>query len=496
MLLTNDINAAVVQMAPFGLPFWSKNYLLIGLPLLQSLTTEEVEAVIAHEFGHLKGKHGLISSWIYRVRVVWQQVLETLETRPHWGNAPFRMFLEWFAPYFAAYSFVLARSDEYFADRQAAKAAGAGNVASALTRVSIDGALYEGKFWHQFMQTAQNDPVPATRPFTESRAFFRTGANHEDRESVFRDVLDAKSGFYDTHPCLSDRLAALDQTGTLPSYRHESADSALLAQSLPSLEKELNETWETENLERWQALHEDLSYAQSRRQELEAREPSQPLTEDEELELAGLVFHFDGHDAALEQYRKILERFPASALPNYMVGEALFRADDPRCIDHLRAVIGADPELTEQACDLAIAFLEERQDEAASEFHQRKEAFAKEARIAAAERAYLDEDSELSAPTFTERQRDKLTAAFESVPEIGRAYVVRKQVTTWPHIPCLFLVVEGRDGKLILANDEMWNQLFAKVAPMGLDSGLALDFQSPSLKERIKTTPGALMFER
>ena len=51
VLITDDFNAAVVQTPQLGIFGWSRNYLIIGLPLLKSLRVEHVKAVLAHELG-------------------------------------------------------------------------------------------------------------------------------------------------------------------------------------------------------------------------------------------------------------------------------------------------------------------------------------------------------------------------------------------------------------------------------------------------------------
>jgi len=68
ILLTDEFNAGIVQRPLLGVFGWQENYLLVGLPLLRGLSPNEVRAVIAHEFGHLSGKHSAFSGWIYRVR--------------------------------------------------------------------------------------------------------------------------------------------------------------------------------------------------------------------------------------------------------------------------------------------------------------------------------------------------------------------------------------------------------------------------------------------
>src|SRR3569833_3417475 len=96
VLLVDDFNAAVAQIPKLGILGWQVNYLLVGLPLMQSLKPEEFVSVIAHEMGHLSGNHSRFSVWIYRVRQTWMNLLRALIQQNHKGSALFFSFFLWF----------------------------------------------------------------------------------------------------------------------------------------------------------------------------------------------------------------------------------------------------------------------------------------------------------------------------------------------------------------------------------------------------------------
>ena len=74
VLVDDDVNAGVVQRPAFGLFGWPRNYLVLGLPLLEALPADEALSVVAHEYGHLAGSHGRFSAYIYRLRHTWGTV--------------------------------------------------------------------------------------------------------------------------------------------------------------------------------------------------------------------------------------------------------------------------------------------------------------------------------------------------------------------------------------------------------------------------------------
>lgn len=63
VLLTPEMNAAVVQTPRLGVLGWQKNTLFLGLELMLSLTPNQVRGVVAHELGHLSGNHSKFSGW-------------------------------------------------------------------------------------------------------------------------------------------------------------------------------------------------------------------------------------------------------------------------------------------------------------------------------------------------------------------------------------------------------------------------------------------------
>ena len=123
VLVTDELNAAIAQVPVLGLLGWRRNYLVVGLPLMKLLTLPQFEAVLAHEFGHLAGGHGRTSNWIYRSRLAWMRLLPALENANSLGSFAIKPFLTWYIPFFNAYSFPLARANEYEADAASARLA-------------------------------------------------------------------------------------------------------------------------------------------------------------------------------------------------------------------------------------------------------------------------------------------------------------------------------------------------------------------------------------
>ena len=165
--------------------------------------------MIAHELGHLSGNHSRFSGWIYRVRATWGRLLDALEQNRHHGAFVFRRFFEWYAPYFSAYSFALARDDEYVADGAAAEAAGTEHAANALVRLRLASRFEGERHWTPLIAQTAQKATPPQDPFSALGPRLRAAAADPDSTRWLTGALAERTDHTDTHPSLGDRLQAL-----------------------------------------------------------------------------------------------------------------------------------------------------------------------------------------------------------------------------------------------------------------------------------------------
>ena len=355
VLLTGDFNAAIVQHPRFGIFGGTRNYLMLGLPLMQSLSSQEFQAVLAHEFGHLSGAHGRFGAWIYRLRAGWARLLGALQAHNHWGAALFTRFFKWYAPLFSAYSFVQARQQEYDADRMSVAAVGREATASALLRVNTQGDFLAETFWPSVFKRADADPAPTMSPFSVLGSLRqRDPAAAADRS--LSKALAQRTGYGDTHPCLADRLKAIGVEPYVPGPVESSAAEALLGPTAEGLRRELDQRWRSSVREWWDRRHQYANGAKARLAWLERKVESAALSEQEHWDRARFTDEFGSSDAAMALYRQILERNPQHVGALWRRGQLLLARDDPQGIDQLSAAARIDPKLEQPACAAVVGF--------------------------------------------------------------------------------------------------------------------------------------------
>ena len=440
LLIVDDLNAAVAQTPRWGLFGPQRSALLIGLPLLQALPEAELRAVLAHELGHLSGNHSRFAGRVYQLRATWSKLLVALETSRHRGAWIFRRFFEWYAPYFSAYTFALARDDEYVADGASAEAAGPAAAASALVRLHLADRFEDERHWTPLFDHIADRRVPPRDAISARGPRLRAAADDPDAKRWLTGALARRTDHTDTHPALGDRLTALGVPpgGRVEPFDGPSAAEALLGPLEHALAARFDAEWLAGNAAPWTERHEELQAARARVAELAGRDDLAP---DDAFERALIVRTLDGEAAAAPLLEALVASEPEDARARYALGTLRLGEGSDEGLTHLDEAIRLEREAILPACAAAIPYLEERgRTEEAARYHDlaRRESGVLE--HAYAQRSRFDPDDPVRLCEPTPEQRDALRAALAGEREVSAAYLAEKDVPPHPGVPPLLIL--------------------------------------------------------
>jgi len=430
VLVDGQLNAGIVQIPRLGPIGWQKNYLLIGLPLLEALSPDELRAVIAHEFGHLSKRHGRFSAWIYRIRLTWFQLLAGLEQRRSMASGLFRRFFEWYVPYFDAHSFVLMRAHELEADRAAAEVAGARNAAAALAHIRFADRALATEYWPNLFKRARTEQEPPEAAFAPMTQFLPTVRSRTEREQWLRNDLALPADTTDTHPSLADRMAAL---GVDPDELLGSGDGAVgtagdrfLGEARPALLEQVERQWREAVRSTWQEEWEEAEKGRLRLGDL--REQGD-LSPDDLREQAILTEQLEDAEQALPIYEAVLSRAPDDAQSHFAIGRILLERSDEHGLEHLERAMEADPEAVLPACQIAFGYLSDHdRTEEADRYRARAEQHMQLLEQATEERRDVVADDEFEPHDLSEDLVRQIRRTLSTFSEVADAYLVQKRV--------------------------------------------------------------------
>lgn len=507
ILLNQDFNAGVVQIPRLGIFGWQENYLLLGLPLMQSLSLEQLKAVLAHELGHLSGNHSRFAAWIYRMRKTWMQIYERLhQSEQHGAAILFNRFLEWYWPAFNAYSFILARMNEYEADRCAAQLAGARTAAEALINVEVKARFLESSFWTDIHKQVEHQVDPPDNVYSSMLTVLHNPIAEENNKQWLEQALAQNTNNADTHPCLADRLKSLGYSTAKaknlcqPATIQISAAEHLLGTALQQFATQFNRDWKEAASTPWRQRYAYLQKTQAELQALEQKEQIQTLTEQEVGERVYYTLELRGDEAAVPLLQDVLKNQPDHAEANYTLGRILLQKADPAGIACIEKALVKRIDWVLDGCDLVYSFLRQQgQTEEAQKYRDRADRHYQLLLKAQQERSNVFDRDTFKPHTLTASEVNELKQPLADYPQVKEAYLVEKVVTYFPEKRfCVLGIVrkrgwiESEDAAQKLIDLLATNLQFpAQAYIISLDSS-----GSGKLKKKISQIDRSLIFKR
>ncbi|MEH2264997.1 M48 family metalloprotease [Nostoc sp.] len=450
ILLTNDFNAGVVQIPRLGLLGWQQNYLIVGLPLMLALPPEQFRAVLAHELGHLSGNHSRFSGWIYRQRETWYRILKGLQQSGHdLSLLIFQLFLIWYIPFFNAYSFVLARMDEYEADRCAVDLTGEQNTAKALISLEVKSRFLERYFWSSIYKQIQTEIEPPKMTYMDMKQALSQRLHQEIASTYLSEALTVKTNNADTHPCLKDRLKALGyiadtQTELAIFAKIEiSAAQELLGDKLESFIDYFSQDLREKIATHWRQKYAEFQKSMATLKDLNHKSQKQQLTLEEASQRAFLMLELEGEEAVISVLQEIIHRDAHHASANYLLGQILLKKQDATGIEYIEKAIEQDSSIVIGGCQIIYYFLKKqgRKNEAKS-YQERGENYHKLILKGQKERYKLKRDDKFCSHNISDIEVNKLCQQLSHYPQIITAYLVKKNLQYFPEKPLCVLAVK------------------------------------------------------
>lgn len=437
IVIDDALNAAAASVPrALGL-LGHRHYLVIGLPLMQLLDRPQFASVVAHEFGHFGGGHGRFSGWIHRVRVSWYRVLDGLAGRGAWASGLFERFFRWYAPYFDAYSFVLARQNEYQADAVAARLAGADVAGSALVRVNIGAGRLEHEFWPSMAEANRREGEPPRGLQRDMAAALRS--RHADDDARIARRLAARPDVHDTHPSLAQRLQALGVTAGDAPPPERSAAELLLGDLLPALEADFSDDWRLRVEDGWRERHRAHAADSDRLGELEGQCVRSPA---EVVEHAALVERLHPQIDVVPLYRHAVRVAPDDAFAHYRLGVLLLAQENRAGIDLLHRARMLDPQAADAVNEVLAGFHHRHDDlDAFDGVVGDQHALDRRRRAAAQARTAVSARDVLLPHGLDDAALRAARASLAVTGKVASAWIVRKRIDGDPGGPPHFLVL-------------------------------------------------------
>ncbi|NDL57306.1 M48 family metallopeptidase [Phytoactinopolyspora mesophila] len=201
--IVGDVNAAVSEDTKFlGLKA-TRRRMYIGMPLLTTMTVDEMRSILGHELGHYSGSHTRLGAPVYRGRTSLVATVQGLDNHPL-----VRKIFVGYAKFFFRVSQSVSRRQELEADEHSVAIAGRAAASSALRKVH---GLAPA--WGYFIENYARLIGPANARPADMFGGFHSLVSDPVRQREMAAMIseEREHSPYDSHPSLPDRLANIER---------------------------------------------------------------------------------------------------------------------------------------------------------------------------------------------------------------------------------------------------------------------------------------------
>ncbi|MEH2204583.1 MAG: M48 family metallopeptidase [Nostoc sp.] len=463
VLLTAEFNASVIQVPRLGIFGWYDNYLILGLPLVASLSCDELKAVLIHELAHLSGNHSQFDRWIYLLRQTLADTVKHMqqvnEGHPSIFITP---FVKWYIPFFNAYSFVLARINEYDADKCALKLAGSETCAVSLIKMQLTGGFALHTFWPNLYQQVEHKPQPPADAYTKLLTALFQPKNLQESYKFLKQALVRKTNNIDTHPCLNERLKILDFTSVSqelisPCFvlQENAAEVLLGKQALQEFTLDLDKVWKQQVESSWRQRYAVVQEVLQEIKILEEKETQDNLSLEDIWKLANLSLEVNKEELAMQRLHQLLIMDSDNVSVHYLLGQILLKQGNLDGVQHLETALSQDVSLTNRCLQILYELFWQRGEvEKSNYYRDRLDGFNEQLSKAKKERSVVSHQDTFCQHGLEKTETRKIRTLISQCPQVKKAFLVQKVMNHFSNIPFFVLGIVRHSSFLRLESSD------------------------------------------
>jgi hypothetical protein len=205
IVLSGDFDLYIRKTPCFVLPVWSTNTLVIGLPLIQSLSDTQFQCALARRLGQFSKRYNRLENWLYQLREIWPLYCKEARMQGP-GYQPVAWFFCAYAHLYRMITVPVARNDELDADTYAMELFSDEQVLDMITTQMVCQQYLAERYWPVVRKLAASNARVLDKLHTGMAAVLRAGLTAGTVNEWLAKALAAEDYCADEIPPLASRI--------------------------------------------------------------------------------------------------------------------------------------------------------------------------------------------------------------------------------------------------------------------------------------------------
>ncbi|MGB5261626.1 MAG: hypothetical protein WBO34_14050 [Gammaproteobacteria bacterium] len=230
IVITGGYQLDLIKTPRTALPAWSTRSLVIGLPLMQCLSSQQFGCQLVRRLGQFSKRTNPLLNWLFELRDIWPRY----RSADAWADPaflPVHLLFSVFAPFYTVVSTAAARLDELQADSYAVQLCGDEEVLETITIDAVHRLFLRERYWPVIRKLGVREAATITKTNTGIVRVLHAGLQDGNIGEWIGKAMSMEQQWNDPCPLLARRL---DNIGHVHARMHAQTGESAAEDYLPA----------------------------------------------------------------------------------------------------------------------------------------------------------------------------------------------------------------------------------------------------------------------
>ena len=244
IIMRDKYEIRVIKTPRTHMPFLNSSTLIIGLPVLLTMSPLYFRALLARRIGQLSTQHTPVTTRLYFLNDIWAQFNTSCKHAKNGFTKVLSYFFQIYSPLYQTVTLPLLQDEELEADSYGMDLINDRDMVECLVYEEVVTQFLKNKFWPKIYHMAKRSTTPEFMPYSQMTKVIKAGITDTEISETIQAALKVDINHPAPEPSLPKRLNHLGHAKPLPPKRlSKTAADYYLGSSLGKIIQLFDKRW-------------------------------------------------------------------------------------------------------------------------------------------------------------------------------------------------------------------------------------------------------------
>ncbi len=219
IILRDKYEIKVIKTPRTHMPFLNTSTLIIGLPVLLTMSPLYFRALLARRIGQLSTQHTPVTTRLYFLNDIWAQFSSSCKHSKNGFTKVLRFYFQIYSPLYQTVTMPLLQDEELEADSYGMDLINDRDMVECIVYEEVVSQFLKKKFWPKIYHLAKRSKTPEFMPYSQMTKVIKAGITDTEISETIQAALKVEIEHPAPEPSLPKRLNHLGHAKPLPPKR-------------------------------------------------------------------------------------------------------------------------------------------------------------------------------------------------------------------------------------------------------------------------------------